>query len=216
MLPAMLVEPRELLLDGAFNLRDLGGLPAADGRTVRRCTVYRSGERPHLGPDGFEAVRRLGPCRRHRPAHQAGDRVPSRLGVLKVTYSHVSLVEAAVGESGAYPPDMPEDWLRRRYEEIVDTRGAGGSSAHPAELAGCDPSDRAVLGRKDRAGVVSALLLALLGMPDVPTSVLAARPETMVQFLTSLCGRHGSIEGLTLHTGVGPDAVARLRSLLLE
>ena len=69
---------------------------------------------------------------------------------------------------------------------------------------------------KDRTGVVSALLLALLGVPDVPTPVLAAQPETMVQFLTSLRKRHGSIEGLILHTGVGPDAVARLRSLLLD
>ena len=38
----------------------------------------------------------------------------------------------------------------------------------------------------------------------------------MVQFLTSLRERHGSIEGLILHMGVRSDAVARLRSLLLE
>jgi hypothetical protein len=38
----------------------------------------------------------------------------------------------------------------------------------------------------------------------------------MVQFLTSLRERHGSIEGLILHMGVGLDAVARLRWLLLE
>jgi protein-tyrosine phosphatase len=53
-------------------------------------------------------------------------------------------------------------------------------------------------------------------LADVPAPVLAARPETMVQFLTSLRKRHGSIEGLILHMGVGLDAVAWLRSLLLE
>jgi protein-tyrosine phosphatase len=147
---AMLVEPRELLFDGAFNLRDLGGLPAAGGRKVRRCTVCGSGELTHLGPDGFEAGRRLGLAvvidlrttveieRRGRLDWEA----------LKVTYRHVSLVEAAVGESGAYPPDIPEDWLRRRYEEIVDTRAEQVARVlTPAELAGCDPSGRAVHSR---------------------------------------------------------------------
>ena len=241
MLPAMLVEPRDLLFDGAFNLRDLGGLPAAGGRKVRRCTVYRSGELTHLGPDGFDAVRRLGLAvvidlrttveieRRGRLDWEA----------LKVTYRHVSLVEAAVGESGAYPPDIPEDWLRHRYEEIVDTRAERVARVLTLlSWPGATPAIVQCTAGKDRTGVVSALLLALLGVPDdeiatdyalsapavaargeladVPAPVLAARPETMVEFLTSLRERHGSIEGLILHLGVGPDTVVRLRSLLLE
>lgn len=86
---------------------------------------------------------------------------------LKVTYSHVSLVDAAVGESGAYPPDMPEDWLRRRYEEIVDTRAE--RVARVLTLLSCPGATPAIVqcsAGKDRAGVVSALLLALLGVPD--------------------------------------------------
>lgn len=86
---------------------------------------------------------------------------------LKLTYSHVSLVEAAVWELGAYPPDMPEDWLRRRYEEIVDTRAE--QVARVLTLLswpGATPAIVQCSAGKDRTGVVSALLLALLGMAD--------------------------------------------------
>jgi len=61
-----------------------------------------------------------------------------------------------------------------------------------------------------------AAVAAWSELADVPAPILAAGPETMVQFLTSLRQRHGSIEGLILHMGVGLDAVARLRWLLLE
>jgi len=44
-------------LDGAYNFRDLGGLPTADGRCVRRGLVYRSDTLQALTPQDVAFLR---------------------------------------------------------------------------------------------------------------------------------------------------------------
>ena len=51
---------RELAIDGAFNLRDLGGLRTRDGRQVARGMVYRAGDLGRLSRVGAERLRGLG------------------------------------------------------------------------------------------------------------------------------------------------------------
>lgn len=52
--------PRILAVDGAHNLRDLGGYHTTDGRSVKWRTLYRSGIMARLTPEGAESIRQLG------------------------------------------------------------------------------------------------------------------------------------------------------------
>ncbi|MBX9698569.1 MAG: tyrosine-protein phosphatase, partial [Acetobacteraceae bacterium] len=60
MTPADLPLPHAVSLEGASNLRDLGGWPAADGRRVRRGMIFRSATLAHLTEGDVAAVQALG------------------------------------------------------------------------------------------------------------------------------------------------------------
>ncbi len=47
-------------IGGTFNFRDLGGYPAAGGRTVKRGLVFRSDDLSTLTPEGLDALNRFG------------------------------------------------------------------------------------------------------------------------------------------------------------
>lgn len=54
-------KPGERLpVEGTFNVRDLGGYPAANGRSVRRGRIFRSDDLSTLTEDGLEFLNRLG------------------------------------------------------------------------------------------------------------------------------------------------------------
>ncbi|HUD90287.1 tyrosine-protein phosphatase, partial [Sphingobium sp.] len=54
------LERSGLPLASAFNLRDFGGYPTTDGRTVRRGMLYRSGTMALLTQDDSAQLRALG------------------------------------------------------------------------------------------------------------------------------------------------------------
>ncbi|MCD8141264.1 MAG: tyrosine-protein phosphatase [Planctomycetaceae bacterium] len=71
-----------IVAEGAPNLRDLGGYPAADGKRVVCRQVYRSDDLYDLSDDGLAGVDELGICcvvdfRTRNEALLAPDRVPS-------------------------------------------------------------------------------------------------------------------------------------------
>src|SRR4051794_41804862 len=51
-----MIEDRHLPWDGCANVRDLGGLPAAGGRTVRRGAIVRADALDRLSPEGWAAL----------------------------------------------------------------------------------------------------------------------------------------------------------------
>ena len=54
-------KPGERLpVEGTFNVRDLGGYPAANGRSVRQGRIFRSDDLSKLTEDGLEFLNRLG------------------------------------------------------------------------------------------------------------------------------------------------------------
>jgi protein-tyrosine phosphatase len=53
-------DPRHIPLDGQPNFRDLGGYRTADGKTVRRGMVFRSGELARLSDDDVARLEQLG------------------------------------------------------------------------------------------------------------------------------------------------------------
>lgn len=160
-----------LPLEGGFNLRDMGGYPTADGRVVKRGTLYRSGmmsmlteaDERHLAELGIATV-----CDLRRPGER--DRDPTRwcesAGVLYWSRDY-SESSGELGErlrgSNHTAQDMRATMLGLYCEILVDhapsyrflfERLLGG---HVPLLFNCSVG-------KDRTGVAAALILSVLGV----------------------------------------------------
>lgn len=164
-------ERRLLALPGAVNLRDIGGYPAADGRRVRWGRVYRSGSLAHLDEPALAHLAGLGlrtvyDLRTPQEAARNPDRLPAGAAYLNLpTYPD--------GNTGAWLQTL----LFRRHE--LDTvfeegylRMADSSAAAFGEVLRrlAEPADQPCLvhctAGKDRTGILIALLLLLLGVPE--------------------------------------------------
>jgi protein-tyrosine phosphatase len=161
-------EMRTLTFEGVFNFRDLGGYRGADGRTVRWRRLFRSDSLSRLARADREAFSALGVrtvLDLRRPAEVTRDgRVPDWDGL---RWRHIH-------------PDHPEwshehwderagvaRYLADRYAELAD-RGAAGLGTVLGIVADFRTAPVVVhcVAGKDRTGVVSALVLALLGVAD--------------------------------------------------
>jgi protein-tyrosine phosphatase len=156
--PAM---PRRIPLPGTLNLRDLGGYPTSDGGTVRWRTLLRSDALHRLDDTGRAALAGIGlrtvvDLRTDEEAEQA----PSALDGIGAMVFHVPLFRAEA--LGTLPPE-----LVAVYRHMIDDRGAA-----IAEAVGRLAADGALPGLihcsagKDRTGLVVALVLDMIGVPD--------------------------------------------------
>jgi protein-tyrosine phosphatase len=245
--------PRVLTVDGAFNVRDLGGLSTGAGTVVRRGLVYRSGDLGRLTPAGADQLRGLGlvtviDLRTTAEVERRGRFPFEGHGI---AYRHRPLLDLSATEPEAQLADLPPDVLDRLYRHLAE-EGSGNLAVVLTWLAE-EPTLPALVhcvAGKDRTGTVIAVLLALLGVPDediaadyalseaglaafrrwadehdadvttwltrVPPQLLEARPEAMLDFLSWLRERHGSIEGYAKSIGVGDETLAALKLRLLS
>src|SRR3984885_10870882 len=146
---------RWIALPGTLNLRDVGGYPAADGGAVRWRTLLRS-----------DALHRLDDIRRATLAvidlrtDTEVEIAPTALDGAGVATVRVPLFSA--DEIGRLPPD-----LAAVYRYMIDDCGAAvaeaiGRLAVPGALRG---RVHCTMG-KDRTGLVTALILEVIGVPD--------------------------------------------------
>lgn len=164
-------DSRHLGLASAFNLRDFGGYPTADGRTVRRGMLYRSGtmallneaDAQHLRSLGIQAICdfRRGNERSAEPTVWHGSDVDyfcrdydESSGILSEMLKHrdatpEDMRQAMLALYRAIPLDHAESY-RAMFAQI-----AGG---RVPILINCSAG-------KDRTGVGAALILAALGVP---------------------------------------------------
>lgn len=167
-----MMPPRLLPLEGSFNLRDMGGYAAADGRVVRHGVLFRSGmmsmlteaDERHLAGLGIATVcdlRRPGERRREptRWCEPAGAFYWSRdydqtTGVLgELLRGAMPTAEGVRGMMIALYPEILVDHApsyRFLFERLL-----GG---HVPLLFNCSAG-------KDRTGVGAALILGALGVP---------------------------------------------------
>jgi protein-tyrosine phosphatase len=208
---------RWVILDGANNTRDIGGYGTEDGRVIRRGLVYRSGELSALSPAGCQAFADLGVRRvvdfRNRLA-------PSPLfggdAVCVFEVSAMSLLPV-INE----PTEVPE---KRYIQAVVDNAA---SYRQAFELIG-DPENLPLLyhcaAGKDRTGIMTVLLLRLLGVDrdtivaDYELSDLVAPPVSTgcVLELLDEIDRQGGIETYLDNIGVTEAAQGSIRDQLLE
>lgn len=182
------IDPRRLpFASGAFNVRDLGGLPTEDGGNLARGLVYRadglhrlpSAEVERLAAAGIRTVvdlRTSGELEIAASVRGEGIAV-LHLPVLREVWPHDAFSEEETAD--------PVAFLVARYVEMLDE----GRAAIAAIFGLLADEERRPLAfhcsaGKDRTGVVAALVLGLLGVPDdVIAEDYAASAEAMDQLV---------------------------------
>jgi hypothetical protein len=159
------VYERHITLQGAVNFRDLGGYGTDDGRTVRWRCLFRADGLSDLTRPDRAIVRQLGIATvidlRSRSEVEAG-RFP--VEEIPVGFHHLPLVaklpamasyRAVPGFLASHYQDMARDAGPQIGEAL---RIVAERRAHPV-IVHCAAG-------KDRTGVLSSVILALLGVPD--------------------------------------------------
>jgi protein-tyrosine phosphatase len=159
---------RSVVLDGCVNFRDLGGYRTADGHQTRWRRLFRADGLNKLSQDDRARLRDMGlatviDLRTVDEGEQRGsfpvDEVPVRYHSLPLADVLPTPEEFAAWQEASY--------VASHYFELVVGRGAvlaqainllAESDALPA-VVHCSAG-------KDRTGVLSALILAFLGVPD--------------------------------------------------
>jgi protein-tyrosine phosphatase len=162
--------PRHFALEGAYNVRDIGGYVTTDGRRTRWRTLLRSDSLHRLSAADQAALLAAGVRTMidlRRPAEVHGEPSVFRASDA-VAYYHLPLINDTGGDGAGAP--LPA--LVTIYPRILDTaqeqlaqvlRALAQPGALPA-LVHCTAG-------KDRTGLVVALLLGIAG---VPASTIAA------------------------------------------
>lgn len=155
---------RAIRFQRVFNVRDLGGLPTTDGRTVKRGLVYRADGVHRLDGDDLESAAVLG-LRTVLDLRTEGElergRFPTDLH--PVDWYHLPVLQRIWSDDELVPGTGAAAFLRDRYLDMLDQ--GGGSLARALELiADGHPALFHCSAGKDRTGVLAALLLGLLGV----------------------------------------------------
>ena len=164
----------EVVIPGAVNFRDIGGLPAGDGRTRFR-VLYRSGNLAQLDAGGLTALGGLGI---HRVVDlRADDEVryaPSRVEGLGLTVQRVPLFLGSV--ASFFADDISLDEMYRR---LIEDSSAGVVEVVRAIVTAQPVLVHCTVG-KDRTGVTVALALAAAGVDEEAVIADYARTEGLL------------------------------------
>ncbi|GAA1699649.1 hypothetical protein GCM10009745_52840 [Kribbella yunnanensis] len=227
---------------GCRNVRDVGGLPTADGRTIRSGVLIRSESLQYLTPEGVEAVRRS-PVRRILDL-RTDDEVsesPTPFTGLPIAVRQL-LADPADPKHGQPTIVAACTWM-------LDKRPALFAAA--VRAIADEPSGAVVVhchGGKDRTGMVVALALSICGVPrdEIVADYyltqsrlapwleeqLAAEPDTtkhpeMIEFrdtraeslvaiLNHVDDVYGGPEAYLRQGGLTTEDLARLRRRLID
>lgn len=159
---------RNIILDGCVNFRDLGGYQTEDGRQTRWRRLFRADGLNKLSPADRVQLRDMGlatviDLRTVDEGEQRGsfpvDEVPVRYFALPLADVLPSTEELPSWKEPSYVAD--------RYFQLV-VHGAPALTRAIEALAEDDalPAVIHCSAGKDRTGVLSAVLLAFLGVPD--------------------------------------------------
>ncbi|MGB6454999.1 MAG: tyrosine-protein phosphatase [Streptosporangiaceae bacterium] len=156
-----LADGRHLRLDGTYNLRDVGGYPTHEGGSVAWRTLFRSDSLHRL--DSHSVARLAGLGLRTIVDLRADIEVEQRPST--VAGLPARIVRAPIVRDPTGLPPLTD--LGAEYRYMIDECG---DSIGPAVRALCAPGALPALvhcaAGQDRTGIVIALVLAVLGVPD--------------------------------------------------
>lgn len=154
-------------LEGCHNFRDLGGYATADGRRVRHRLVYRSAALHGLTASDRRRVREelgIGAIIDLRSEQEVRADGPGPVADPPVAYHHVPLIVRAGPLS---PPDGGEPFaLDRFYLGLLHHGGECVRAVVELLATARTPTVFHCAAGKDRTGILAALLLSALGVPD--------------------------------------------------
>jgi protein-tyrosine phosphatase len=155
--------PRHMPLQGTYNVRDTGGYGTRDGRSTRWRTFFRADSLHRLPPEAQTTL--LGHGVRTVIDLRRSDELKAAPNVFAdsttVTYRHLSLM-TDVRPVPDTPRPLVETYrliLKERHEQVCETLRV---LAAPGSL----PAVIHCTAGKDRTGVIVALALGLVGVPE--------------------------------------------------
>jgi protein-tyrosine phosphatase len=166
-----IIKKRLIPLEGAFNFRDLGGYHIRDGRRTIWGRVYRSDEFSELSDADLETLNALGlrsfiDLRSPRERKGKENRLPAGS-----TYHQIRIykrepfreyVWIALFQRHALPQALGDNYIN-----LVETRAETfGSALHLLTNPQNLPLVYHCSAGKDRTGIVAALILSILGVPE--------------------------------------------------
>jgi protein-tyrosine phosphatase len=184
---------RRLVFDGCFNFRDLGGYRTDDGRRTRWRRLFRADGLARLTENDMAVLASLGivtviDLRTVLEAETQG-RFPE--GVDGVSYHHLPLTDSVPGE------EETPDWERTAFvsDRYLAMLSEGTDTISSAVRLLADPTRHPAVFHcsvgKDRTGVLSALVLGFLGVPDeIIVEDYALSRQAMLQLLDHLLARY--------------------------
>jgi protein-tyrosine phosphatase len=151
---------RRIPLRNCANLRDVGGYPAADGRTTRWRTLLRSGSLHFAAEDAARTLDEYGVRTvLDLRTWEEADRAPSPLLARGTVTHRLSLISE--GARGLDPR------LDAVYRYLIDERGdAIGQVISMLAAPDALPALVHCSAGKDRTGIVVGLVLSAVGVPD--------------------------------------------------
>ena len=170
--------------DACYNVRELGGYPTHDGGQTRWQTLVRADNLHRLTPQGQVALREYGvrtiidlrlahELERHPnpfAVPQGSDDYPRYLNLPLLNLETDAAVEAAQPTQGEYIVIVERS--KGHVAEVINAVAAG--LERGGVLVHCH-------GGKDRTGIVVALLLSLVGVPDEIIAEDYALSEAMLE-----------------------------------
>lgn len=236
---------KPLSIGGAYNVRDLGGYPAAGGGETRKGVFLRSDALSGLTDQGKQALLDCGVgCVIDLRTKEEAVRAPGRL--TKEDGVDVTSVPLADGVASSGFQGMPAR-MGEMYVGLLEHSGE--QFAEIFRIIGEHP-DCTVLfhcaAGKDRTGVTAMLLLSLAGVPrpvvvadytasygnlgplfekqkalmreagiEIPEYVMRSDPEEIGMALDWVEQHHGTAEQYLRHIGVPAPALEEIKSRML-
>jgi protein-tyrosine phosphatase len=196
---------RTIELAGCLNFRDIGGYPTVDRRAVRWRQVFRSDALHHLTRQDVNHLRdelRLGHVIDLRSSFELESEGRGPLAVEAMHFLHLPLYDGDTPRS-ALSLDLT---LADRYFMLAEFAKKPIAGVITALAAADQPAVYHCAAGKDRTGVVSAILLGILGVPhEIIVADYAATQENLdaiIERLMSTDGYHNMLSALppdTLH-----------------
>jgi protein tyrosine/serine phosphatase len=198
-----------IALQGTVNARDVGGVPAADGRMVRSGVLFRSANLQHLTPGDVEhlvvelGIRRVIDLRTDVEVNRDG---PGPLHeVSDVVILHLSLYpDQPAADPEATAPDPVVPWRSEKAERA--RRSAAGHARDGERVAGGDVADGDSSDGDRRGDGDSPVVASYL-------RYLRRRPDSIVRALRAIAEPDGAT---LVHCAAGKDRTGVVIALALS
>jgi protein tyrosine/serine phosphatase len=211
---------RHITLEGAVNFRDLGGYETEEGQRIRWRTLFRADGLSELTPPDRSIIGRLGIATvidLRTSAELERGRFP--VEEIPVGFHHLPLLDA-VPEPEAF--ELTPGMLATQYQQIA--RDAAPQIAEVLTIVAKRHAHPVIVhcaAGKDRTGVLIAVLLGLLGVPDETiVADYALSAQAMTALRRKLIERHPEGEEVITRANelfsAAPSNITNLLEVLRE